>query len=176
MAEGDQKAYAEVYRRLYARFYNYGFKFTGDHVLIEDATQETLLLIWQKRNSISEIKYVSTYFYGAFRNLLFTKLRNRDTKITDQVIEEPDFSVEQILIEKEVGEELKLRLKDAIEKLTSRQREAIYLRFYEEMSYDEVASVLEITTKATYKIVARALGQLRELMICLFLLVPGFLN
>jgi RNA polymerase sigma factor (sigma-70 family) len=53
-------------------------------------------------------------------------------------------------------------LQQALNTLTPRQREAIFLRFYEELSYEEIAGVLDISTKATYKIVARALLQLKR--------------
>lgn len=164
IAEGDHEAYSEAFRYYFPRFYNYGTKFTDDLVLIEDAAQETLILVWDRRNTLSSIKYVNTYFFNAFRNTLITKLRSKQPKNAVPELNEPVFSIEEILIEKEIDSELKQRLQKAIEGLTSRQREAIFLRYYEAMPYDEVAAVLEITTKATYKIIARALEQLRELM------------
>ena len=56
-------------------------------------------------------------------------------------------------------------LEAALKLLTSRQLEAIFLRFYEGFTYEEVAEMLDITVKATYKIVARALAQLKENML-----------
>lgn len=165
IVQSDTEAYSQMYREYFRRFYNYGSKFTDDHILLEDSIQETLLLIWEKRHSIPEIRYVSTYFYSTFRNNLFTKLRSGKSKLVNAVIEEPEFSVEDIIIAAEVDSQQKAQLRRAINQLTSRQREAIFLRFYENLPFEDVASVLNITTKATYKIVARAIDQLRELMV-----------
>ena len=166
IAEGDQEAYAEAYRFYYKRFYNYGRKFTVDETLIEDAVQETLLIIWEKRHTLDSIAYAGTYFYTSFRYTVLAKLRQQQKLTAENAPgEEPEFAADQIIIEKETEEGLKERLQNALTTLTARQREAIFLRFYEGLSYEEVASVLGITTKATYKIMARALSQLKESLI-----------
>ena len=77
-------------------------------------------------------------------------------------IAEPEFSIDHFIMARETGQEMKEKLERSLANLTARQREAIFLRFYEGLSYEEVASVLQITTKATYKIMARALAELRE--------------
>ena len=66
------------------------------------------------------------------------------------------------MIKKELDNELRIRLKTALASLTDRQREAIFLKFYEGLSYEEVSAIMNISTKATYKIMARALGMLKE--------------
>lgn len=163
IGEGDQQAFAEVYRFYYKRFYNYGRKFTDNESLIEDATQETLMTVWDKRQKLSTIEYISTYFYTSFRHTLFGKLtQHRKIVLGDRADDGPEFSIDQVIIAKEADAVIKEKLQKALATLTTRQREAIFLRFYEGSSYEEVASVLNITTKATYKIMARALQQLKE--------------
>ncbi|MNE93296.1 RNA polymerase sigma factor [compost metagenome] len=46
--------------------------------------------------------------------------------------------------------------------LTNRQREAIFLRFYEDLSYEEIAELLEMNLGGTYKLIYRALDRLRD--------------
>jgi RNA polymerase sigma factor (sigma-70 family) len=163
IAEGDQEAYAEVYRFYYKRFYNYGRKFSNDEALIEDAVQETLLTIWDKRHTLASIEYTGTYFYTSFRYTVLGKLKQQQRLVAEESAEEePEFAADQVLIARETEAALKEQLQKALTTLTTRQREAIFLRFYEGLSYEEVASVLNITTKATYKIMARALLQLKE--------------
>jgi RNA polymerase sigma factor (sigma-70 family) len=166
IAEGDQDAYAGVYRFYYKRFYNYGRKFSSDEALIEDAVQETLLTIWHKRHTLPSIEYTDTYFYTSFRYTILGKLKHQQRLAAEgSAEEEPEFAADQILVAKETEAALKGQLQKALATLTTRQREAIFLRFYEGLSYEEVASVLNITTKATYKIMARALLQLKENLI-----------
>lgn len=168
----DKDAYAEVYRFLYKKFYNYGKKFSTVEPMIEDAVQEALLIIWEKRKSLMTIDHKTAYFYSTFRNILFTKIKQQQFVLPDdKILEEPDFSADQIIIERETDAELKAQLQKALANLTTRQREAIFLRFYEGLSYENVAVILGITTKATYKIMARALSGLKDQ----FLLSTAFL-
>jgi RNA polymerase sigma factor (sigma-70 family) len=159
----DEEAYAEVYRFYYRRFYNYGRKFTSDVPLVEDSVQEALMAMWDKRHTLASIEHTASYFYTAFRYILFQKIRQKQRISSDaEATEEPDFPVEEVIIANETNAALQAQLQKALVTLTPRQREAIFLRFYEGLSYDEVAAVLGITTKATYKIMARALAQLKE--------------
>jgi RNA polymerase sigma factor (sigma-70 family) len=51
-----------------------------------------------------------------------------------------------------------------MDQLTPRQREVIYLRFFEELSYEEIAGMLDISVKGAYKLSYRALDALKELL------------
>ena len=159
------EAYTEVYRFYFNRYYNYGKKFTDDHPLLEDTIQETLLTIWDKRKSLAEIDYIGSYFFSVFRNKLLDKIKaNTRVVLKETELPEPEFSAEKIMIDREMEAGLKVQMTQAIQALTPRQREAIFLMFYEGLSYNEVADVLQITTKATYKIMARALAQLKNII------------
>ena len=163
ISQDDQEAYASVYRFYFRRFYNYGRKFTDDEPLLEDAVKEVLLTIWDKRSALSSIEFAGTYFYTTFRYILFHKLKQKKQGLSSELsIAEPEFSIDHFIMARETGQEMKEKLERSLATLTARQREAIFLRFYEGLSYEEVASVLQITTKATYKIMARALAELRE--------------
>lgn len=178
IANDDQHAYAEVFGMLYKRLYNYGRKFSSNESLIEDVIQETLLSVWTKRGSLSSIEYPVTYFFTSFRNSLFTRLKSNQKIVSEeQISEEPEFGIDQIIVGRETDLETKTQIEKALNQLTSRQKEAIFLRFYEGMSYEQVAAMLGITVKATYKIMARALEQLREVLhfspCLLFFLLAG---
>ena len=163
---GNEQAYAQVYTFYYKRFFNYGKKFTEDILLLEDAVQEALFTIWDKRALINTLDYPASYFYNAFRYQLLYKIRESQKKNSENIeVLDLEFSAEQILIKKENDQVLDDKLKEALNTLTSKQKEAIFLRFYEGLSYDEVATILNITTKATYKIMARALEKLKETML-----------
>ena len=158
ISEGDKDAYSELYTSYYNRFFNYGRKFTEDIPLLEDIVQEILINIWTNRVALPGIKNPNAYYFTSFRNALFKKLN--EARIDLPPVEH-EFSIDSILIKQEIDQELKTKLEAAIKQLTSRQAEAIYLRFYEGLSYDEVAAMLNISVKATYKIMARALLQLK---------------
>lgn len=159
----DPAAYAQWYKTYFEKLYNYGRKFTADTGLIEDCIQEVFLDIWKKKEKLSEIDSLNSYLFASFRYILLKKLKAvRHIAVAEPFAEEPDFYIEQKIIAGETDKAMQQKIQAAINTLTPRQREAIFLRFYEGLSYEEVAAVLDITTKATYKIMARSLLHLKE--------------
>ena len=162
---GDKKAYAVIYRYYYPRVYNYGRKFTTDAALVEDCCQEIFTSFWHNRHKLDKIHALRSYLFVSFRNCLVKALRKSSQLSALYVAEEIPFyteiTIEQLMISAEKMYEHRIQLDKAMEQLTERQKEAVYFKFYENMSYDEIASVLEISVKAAYKLISRAVLVLR---------------
>ena len=62
-------------------------------------------------------------------------------------------------------------MQNALDQLTPRQREAIFLKYQEGFSYPEIAEMMTLTQKATYKLVGRGIGVLRKVLGCLFIVL-----
>ena len=67
-----------------------------------------------------------------------------------------------IIEEKEERIEITRQINDMMKCLTDRQREALYLRFMQELEYDEIAVILGLTLKGTRKLIYRAIERIRE--------------
>lgn len=174
---GDEKAYEKMYTYYYRHFYIYGQKITQKLHLVEDSIQEIMIFIWNNRSTLSTIKFPAAYFYTSFRNLLVNKLKTQGVIVSDEYITEEISTFSELrMIGKEEELALNTRLKKASGYLTARQNEAIFLRFYEELSYEEVAEIMGITVKATYKIMARALSELKNKYVHLFILFLNLIN
>ena len=163
---GDIKAYSEVYVFYYKKLYNYGRKFTQDITIIEDAINEVFIMIWTNRQKLSAINSPSSYIFSSFRNNIFKNLKAVKTirSLESAGENEIEFSIDSILINREVDAARKLSIEKALSRITPRQKEAIFLRFYEGLSYEEIAGIMNISIKATYKIMARALKDLRNIL------------
>jgi len=164
---GDVNAYSEVFLFYYKKLYNYGRKFTEDTSMIEDAIEDVFSMIWMNRQKLSAISSPQNDLFSSFRNSVFKKLKLQRKMLLSSVSEgkeDIEFSIESIIITREVDSQLQIRIEKAISKLTSRQREAIFLRFYEGLSYQEIAAIMEISVKGSYKLLARALTELKEVL------------
>ncbi|ANH83191.1 hypothetical protein A8C56_21375 [Niabella ginsenosidivorans] len=173
---GDKEAYSKAYRQLYARFYNYGVKLVRDAELVEDVIQEVLMLLWVNRKELGVIKNPDGYYYVLFRRALSKRMASlAKAKAIGGIESDPEFSVDAVIIKRETDTALREKLTAAINTLSSRQREALFLRFYEGFSYEETASILGISVKATYKLMARSLLTLRDKisvpLVCIFFLL-----
>lgn len=163
---GDINAYSQVFIFYYKKLYNYGRKFTEDTSMIEDAIEDVFSMIWKNRQKLSAISSHKSYLFSSFRNNIFKKLKLKRKTLLYSVYEEEEveFSVESIIITRETDSTLKIRIEKAISNLTTRQREAIFLRFYEGLSYQEISVIMKISVKGTYKLLARALTDLKEVL------------
>lgn len=124
---GNEQTFAQAYTFYYKRFYNYGKKFTEDQLLLEDAVQEALFTIWEKRSILLNLDYPASYFYNAFRYILQQKVKHAEKHVLNSHSEfDLEFSAEQILIKKESDKVLDDKLKEALLELTSKQKEAIF--------------------------------------------------
>jgi len=164
---GDKSSYADIYRLYYPRLYNYGYKLTNNVVLIEDSIQEIFVRFWMNREKLTAIREFRSYLFVSFRHYLMQLLSQQrklqgDLGNDEQYIFALEMSAEQQRLAKEEAYEQLSILKNAIDCLTPRQKEAIFFRFYENMEYDEIAAILQISVKATYKLMARAIDVLRN--------------
>lgn len=159
----SDREYEELYKLYFKKLFNYGRKFTKDLYLLEDSIQEVFLDAWKRRQRSVQIHSVNSYYFSSFRYILFKKIQHATNTATyEDQSGEPEFNIEQRLIALETTNEQYLKVQQALQALTSRQREAIFLRFYEGLSFEEVAEVMNITVKATYKIMARSLAVLKD--------------
>jgi RNA polymerase sigma factor (sigma-70 family) len=164
--EGNKEAYSLFYIEYFKKLYSYGKKFTDDKDMLQDAIQEVFLDLWIKKDKLKQIDTVESYFFSSFRYTLLRKIKQANKILKETEFgTEPEFSREHFIINREVTEATQHKLQRALDNLTPHQREAVFLRFYEGLSYDEVATVLNISVKATYKIMARSLAALKESML-----------
>lgn len=163
---GNPASFEYLYQKYSAGLYNYGDKFSGDKDLIKECIQELFVQIWTKRSSIGNPEHIKNYLYKSFRNLILKKTAQLQKNQGFDDLENYGFNVslniEEALIDGERRKKISGQLQEAISKLTARQKEAIFLRFYEQLSYEEIAEVMGITVKASYKIMARSLSFLRD--------------
>lgn len=165
---GDKDALAYFFNTFIESLYHYGLKFTQDEGVIEDTIQDVFICLWTTRNRLSMPASARNYLLKAFRNLLFKKLsRSRKmSKYTSECVSfDLELSAEASCIEVEQQTILDRRLEYALRQLPHRQKEAIYLRFFENASYEKIAEVMDTTVRASYKNVFRGLCYLREALV-----------
>ena len=155
--------YAEVYRSLFQILFSYGMQICGNKELVKDSIQELFSELWKNQKTLIKIRSVQPYLLKCLKRKIKRTL-GKKKRLSIEGRFEFEISQETKFIYNEEQERKKHFLNTSLKSLTDRQREAIYLRFYGNLPYKEVAQVLNIKTKATYKLISRALSMLKEVI------------
>jgi len=165
LKQGEWEAYTELYNIYFLPLSNYGYKFTRDRELIEDAIHDLFVRLWGSRKQLGDPVSVKNYLFKAMRNIILRKMKVRD-RITDlegqhyPVYFPIAFTQNPAPADME-SRELRAKLQSYINGLPPRQQEIIYLRFYEGSSYVEIADIMSISINSTYKLLYKALDSLQ---------------
>ena len=165
--EGDVKALQGLYEQYYTPLTNYGFKFTPDNVCIEESMQDLFLKLWQNRERITRPAMVKQYLYRSFRRTLLRKLEYNPSRHEEELAGEHipfnlDLTYEHPLVRRERIVALANKAEELVGTLTNRQREAMFLKYYEDLSYEQIAEIMHMNINGAYRLIYRAMEQLRE--------------
>ena len=169
IARGDEIAFEEIYRLYRNRVYGFIYRMTVNQTVAEDITHETfLVLIKHPERFRAERGSILTFLCAIARNLLINNLRRKNN--SDVGFDEfEDFDVPEDELKTNpltglLNQELAARIEMCIGALPPLQREAIILREYQELSYEEIATITETEISAVKSRLHRARQNLaREL-------------
>jgi RNA polymerase sigma factor (sigma-70 family) len=163
---GDKLALAHIYRETSLKLYRYGLKFTPDGTLVEDTIQDMFADLIRNHKNLGDTDNILYYLLKAFRRKLIRKQHNGSRVLPERDIEskvfEVTWSVEHELILHEISRQRGEMLLKALNNLTNRQKEAIYLRYTKELGYKAIAGIMEISVEACRNLISGAVKNLKN--------------
>lgn len=164
---GDRQALTGLFELFYGRLYDYGVKLVADRETVKDAIQELFLSLWEYRDNLDTEVTVASYLYTSFRRTLLRQVdKNRRQKLRNLEYAEESFddvfNVEEFMTSFELQKEQREQLEQALSELTRRQKEVIFLRFYEGLSTEEVTEIMQISRQSVYNLVGEAIGRMQK--------------
>lgn len=169
IAMGDDQAFATLIERHQDMVVGTVAKMLGNASEAEDISQQVFLRIWKSAKRYKPSAKFTTYLFTITRNLVFNEIRRRKRRnevssdereenahieISDSDERRPDRQLER--------QELTKIVDKAIAALPEQQRLAVVLRRYEQMPYEEIAEILDISLSAVKSQLFRARTTLRE--------------
>tara|TARA_Y100001970_G_scaffold177209_1_gene215950 strand:+ start:806 stop:1387 length:582 start_codon:yes stop_codon:yes gene_type:complete len=165
---GDENAYIELVNRYRDKILNFIFNYIGDFEISEDIVQDTMIKLYQKKHYYKEIAKFSTWLYTIAKNLANTELRKkkqRKTTILSHISKDDkqfDIPADQPGTHHEVESEILDKIiKDAIDQLTDKFKTVIILRDIQELSYEEISSIVGVPMGTIKSRINRARLQLQ---------------
>lgn len=163
--KGDDDAFSFIYDKYIDELFAYGVGLGFDRETLKDAIQDIFVKFYVNKKQLKGVTQLKYYLFRMLKNRLLDIYKSIKREVREEVTELP-FLIEPSVLDELVAMEDKLALesemKVLLNVLTDRQREAVYLRFIEEMEYEEVGVLLDMTAPAVRKLIARAMKRMRD--------------
>ena len=169
VAQGDMQAFEQLIETHQSRIIGTVAKMLGDDTDAEDIAQQVFIRVWKSASRYQPTAKFTTWLFKITRNLVFNELRRRKRhpaqpleheeaehhfQAADTSSMSPDASM--------LDTELQQAIQAAIDSLPEAQRMAIVLRRYEDMPYEEIGEVLDLSVPAVKSVLFRARTELKE--------------
>lgn len=169
VGRGDTAAFEELVERHQSLVAGTIARMLGSNSDVEDIAQQVFIRVWKSAGRYVARAKFTTWLLKITRNLVFNELRRArrhaqvplqsepgadEMPLPDEAARAPDTSL--------LETELQQAIEGAIKQLPESQRMALVLRRYEEMSYEQIAEVLEVSVPAVKSVLFRARTELRE--------------
>jgi len=170
---GDRAAFAELVGKYQQPLFNFVFRTLRDETETEDVAQNTFLQVWKSRARYQRTAKFSTWLFTIARNLCLNEIRRRSRHPAESLEEthaehddQPSRQYEDKKIflptETALHGELAQKIEEALAELPENQRTAILLCRQDELSYEEIAKVLDCSLSATKSLIHRGREFLKE--------------
>ncbi len=167
--DGDMEAFERLIEAHQARVVGTVAKMLGDHTDAEDIAQQVFIRVWNSAARYEPSAKFTTWLFTITRNLVFNEARRRKRHATVSLEREPDepaFHPEDTQTKSPsaamLDTEMQKAIQAAIDSLPEIQRLAVVLRRYQDVSYEEMAKILNLSVPAVKSVLFRARTELRE--------------
>lgn len=165
---GNDNAYSQIYKTYAKRLFIQGLQFTSDKELIKDCVQDVFVKIYKTRENLKPVQNIKVYLFIALRNTIITAL-SREKIQFDNLTKENGIDdvadenmIEDEFIEKETQTDNKQLIDKILSVLTSRQREVVHYRYFEDMNLNEIAILMDMNYQSTQNLLQRSIKKINE--------------
>jgi len=159
---------ADIIKQHYSSMYSYGMHFVNNESLVKDCIQDVFVSFWKNRRNGDEIIYMRAYLLTALRRRLIRVMAQ--SKVRHLAVEKrmnedefhAEFTVEDLIIDKQLKEEQAQKLRHILSQLPSRQKEVIHLVYYQQMEMTEVARLMGIQVQSVYNLLHETLKKIKN--------------
>jgi RNA polymerase sigma factor (sigma-70 family) len=162
---GDEEAFKVLYEKYIAVLIHYGNRFSKNEELVRDSVQDLFIDLFRYRAKLKMTDKILPYLMVSLKRILVRRLRQERGGIYasieklqyDYPLKENDSAWNH---ESEFD-----ALQEALDRLTSRQREAVYLKYVTGLNYEDISMILDINYQSARNIIYRAVQNLRETLL-----------
>lgn len=163
ICNGDKEALSRFYHITYSKLVNYGLKQVSNRELVKDSIQDLFLNIWEHKENLNNVNNINTYLFLSLRHKIFEHIKRQKAidrrnkayveNMMDETINNYDSSIAQSV---DIIRRLQF-FKNVLTLLSHRQKQIIYLKYYDGLTTNEIASVLGIRPQSVYNYISESM-------------------
>ncbi|MBK8503205.1 MAG: sigma-70 family RNA polymerase sigma factor [Saprospiraceae bacterium] len=174
---GSQDALKSVYDSHIESLLQYGCRFCKDRETVEDCVHDLFIYIWNSREGLSSTDSIQRYLMVALRRRILLQLKGHYRSLYEENIPfEAEISIEAQLILDEETAENQNSIKEAIEQLSERQKEAIYLKYYQKLPYETICEIMNLNYQSARNLIFTGIQTMRKVMTFILLQIILYMS
>jgi RNA polymerase sigma factor (sigma-70 family) len=168
LLQGDKTALTHIMQYYMDALFNYGIRFSADKNLVEDCIQDLFVGIWKRRESLNTPANIKAYLFSSLRRMILRKNKLlRKTPIVSINLDELngfdfELSIEHAIMKYEESKITAQRVMTLVAALPKRQKEIVYLKFFENLNREEIGEIMQISPQAVSNLLQKALKKMRS--------------
>ena len=168
LKDGSELALSTLLDKFFNVLKNYGYTFVPDEAFVKDCVQEVFIEIWKRRDRVSVPSSVKAYLLSCVRKKVQREgfrqkiLKENNEAELENSINHISLSHEWSIIEEENLTEITSKVGKAMQKLPKRQYEVLHLQYYQNMSREEIAEIMDINTQSVSNLLQVAFKSFRS--------------
>lgn len=164
---GDEEAFIYIYNEYANTLFKYGSQFTSDTDLLKDCLQDFFIYLREKRTKLGDTESIKFYLLKSFRRRVIDYIK-QNKKYQNQLNDSftnsfpIELSHEIKYINQQTQEKQLKLLEKGLAKLNEREREAIYIYYFQDLTYDQIADFFNFShVSSARRLVYKALSKLK---------------
>ncbi len=159
-------ALANIMQNYYSDLFHWGLRLHAEREFVKDCIQDMFVNLWKTHQSAARVANVRSYLLVALKTRILRELSRKHVTHQSMLSDEYSFSVEFSSDLRLIDEEHEVyqvrKLEGVLNNLSGRQKELIYLRFYQSLSFEQIAEVMNLSRQSVYNLLQKSLGSLRK--------------
>lgn len=166
--KGDTQVLSLIYLQHSNALFDYGCRFAVDKDMVKDSIQEVFCTLIKSHKHLGETDNVRLYLLKSLKRRIIREIKKNRKQ--PGLLSDEDFQFDLRWSENlddqmnELNEDKRELVFRAMEELTERQKEAIYLRYNRGLEYEEISFMLNINYQSSRALIHRAIEKLREII------------
>jgi len=160
---GEELAYGQILKQYSDRMFSYGCRMCADEDLVKDCIQEIFLTLWNNKANLSTTDSITWYLLKCTKTSIIREQKKwiKNEELVDDYVFDVEFDIETKIIADLDNLKIADKIKSIINQLPPRQREILYLRFYENFTLTEIAKLMDLSSQSVYNLLQKAYKNFR---------------